>query len=532
MGMELRSNGTNFMKEISKWYDTLLPRLVPYLYVNGGPIIAVQVENEAGGSPPCDEAHFDYLEKLRDIYVKHLGEDVVYLTVDGDRAKLAQCGNVKGLYSTLNFGATGSAAKKFAVQRVADPRGPYVCSAFFSGWLDHWGFPFNKVSTETLVAGLKDVLEFSNKSASVSMYMFHGGTNFAWGQGARSDFDKKMNNSYTRLWGKMTSYDYDAPLSEAGDTTPKYMAIRELLSNYNTVKPVPSNTTKHRWGPVEMKLSFDIFHLVDEAKVIPGTFVKSKFPLPMEEMGQYHGPVAYQVRIPDSISLPAEIDVPLYGDRIYLITVNKNNWVKVQVNSRNRPSKRFKTFQRKLLFLVDENGHSNSNNVRYANSMYQKGIISNVTANGYILENWSATLIGKLLIPDGPFAGPITQNIRSLKMGKSSPKIKYSGDFMPSWYVGEVRNLYKVNADTFIDTQGWGKGIIWLYSLDTPNYNAYNLGRYWPLAGPQMRNFCPGPWLSNTGEINMFEFEKAPTGNLITLEETPLVDGPSDSSQI
>ena len=533
MGMELRSNATDFMTEIKRWYGILLPKMIPYLYANGGPIIAVQVENEAGGSPPCDAAHFDYLEKLRDIYKEHLGEKVVYLTVDGDRAKLGKCGNIKGLYSTLNFGASGRASKKFAVQRIAEPNGPYVCSAFFSGWLDHWGFPFNKVSTESLVAGLKDVLEFSDRGASVSMYMFHGGTNFAWGQGARSDIDKTMNNTYTRLWGKMTSYDYDAPLSEAGDITPKYLAIRELLSHYSSILPIPTNTTKQRGGLVPMFRRLDIFDLVYLAKWRTlGGFVKSKYPLPMEQMGQFHGPVAYQVSIPETVSLPAAIEVPLYGDRIYLITLNENKRVHVQINSRNRAAKTFRVFQRNLLFLVDENGHSNSNNVRYGNIMYQKGILSNVTANGVVLTGWTAALIGKVMIPD--IMNQSQQKVPSvLDKTKARSASRYTGDFLPAVYVGQVGYpVYHEFNDTFIDTQGWGKGIIWLDSSFDNDYSAFNLGRYWPLAGPQKRSFCPGPWMQKTGRINLFEFEREPATTAVSLEDTPLVDGDYDGTQL
>ena len=47
---------------------------------------------------------------------------------------------------------------------------------------------------------------------------FLGGTNFGYSNGA---FNSKP---------VITSYDYDAPLSEAGDPTPKYHAIRQTIA--------------------------------------------------------------------------------------------------------------------------------------------------------------------------------------------------------------------------------------------------------------------------------------------------------------
>jgi hypothetical protein len=59
--------------------------------------------------------------------------------------------------------------------------------------------------------------------ASVNIYMFHGGTNFGLTSGAN---DKGTYQAIT------TSYDYDAPLDEAGQPTEKYRAYREVLSRY------------------------------------------------------------------------------------------------------------------------------------------------------------------------------------------------------------------------------------------------------------------------------------------------------------
>ena len=51
-----------------------------------------------------------------------------------------------------------------------------------------------------------------------------------------------------------TSYDYDAPLTEAGDPTTKYFLIMETIAKYAPVPPgpVPPATKKFAYGKVMM----------------------------------------------------------------------------------------------------------------------------------------------------------------------------------------------------------------------------------------------------------------------------------------
>nr|VZI54331.1 unnamed protein product [Spirometra erinaceieuropaei] len=76
-------------------------------------------------------------------------------------------------------------------------------------------------------------------------YMFHGGTNFGFWNGGRSGSDAAIT----------TSYDYDAPISEAGDVTTKYMMLRDLLFKLRkeTPPPLPSNITKKAYGTVPVR---------------------------------------------------------------------------------------------------------------------------------------------------------------------------------------------------------------------------------------------------------------------------------------
>ena len=38
-----RTKDTGYFNAVTRWFDILLPALVPYLYKNGGPIIMIQV---------------------------------------------------------------------------------------------------------------------------------------------------------------------------------------------------------------------------------------------------------------------------------------------------------------------------------------------------------------------------------------------------------------------------------------------------------------------------------------------------------
>jgi beta-galactosidase len=109
------------------------------------------------------------------------------------------------------------------------------------------------------------------------MYMFEGGTNFAFMNGAN------LAGSYTSP--QPTSYDYDAPLSEAGDPRPKLTAIRNIISKYyNVSEPVPPALPKFGYGTVQFN---EAVYLLDGLEQLtPAGPIRSYYPLTMEELGQ------------------------------------------------------------------------------------------------------------------------------------------------------------------------------------------------------------------------------------------------------
>uniref|UniRef100_A0ABI7WC54 Beta-galactosidase n=1 Tax=Felis catus TaxID=9685 RepID=A0ABI7WC54_FELCA len=170
----LRSSDPDYLAAVDKWLGVLLPKMKPLLYQNGGPIITVQVENEYGSYFTCD---YDYLRFLQRRFRDHLGGDVLLFTTDGAHEKFLQCGALQGIYATVDFGPDANITAAFQIQRKSEPRGPLVNSEFYTGWLDHWGQPHSRVRTEVVASSLHDVLAHG---ANVNLYMFIGGTNFAY----------------------------------------------------------------------------------------------------------------------------------------------------------------------------------------------------------------------------------------------------------------------------------------------------------------------------------------------------------------
>lgn len=77
-----------------------------------------------------------------------------------------------------------------------------------------------RVDTNSVAFTLRHMLR---SGVNVNFYMFYGGTNFGFTAGANDGGPNRYN-------ADVTSYDYDAPLTEAGDITPKYLVLRDVIS--------------------------------------------------------------------------------------------------------------------------------------------------------------------------------------------------------------------------------------------------------------------------------------------------------------
>ncbi|MBM7553878.1 beta-galactosidase family protein [Thalassobacillus pellis] len=227
-GTVLRSSDPVYLKHIEEYYDVLLPKFRPYLYQNGGPIIAMQIENEYGAYGN-DQA---YLSFFKEEYQKH-GLDTFLFTSDGP--EFIRQGSLPHVTTTLNFGS--KADRAFQELEEMKPGSPKMVAEFWIGWFDYWTGKHHTRNAEDAAQVFKELLE---KKSSVNFYMFHGGTNFGFMNGA---------NHYDIYYPTITSYDYDSLLTENGEITEKYRAVKRTLSEYiNVPEDYVSTITSREYG--------------------------------------------------------------------------------------------------------------------------------------------------------------------------------------------------------------------------------------------------------------------------------------------
>uniref|UniRef100_A0A8C0AYJ1 Beta-galactosidase n=1 Tax=Buteo japonicus TaxID=224669 RepID=A0A8C0AYJ1_9AVES len=459
----LRSSDSDYLAAVEKWMGVLLPKMRPHLYQNGGPIIMVQVENEYGSYFACD---YDYLRSLLKLFRQYLGDEVVLFTTDGASRFHLKCGALQGLYATVDFAPGGNVTAAFLAQRGSEPTGPLVNSEFYTGWLDHWGHRHSVVPAQTIAKTLNEILACG---ANVNLYMFIGGTNFAYWNGANMPYMPQP-----------TSYDYDAPLSEAGDLTEKYFALREVIGMVSVPR------TYLEWV-FETSLALD--------RLSPAGPVKSTYPLTFVQLKQYFGFVLYRTTLPKNCTEPTQLSSPLNGvhDRAYVSVdgvpqgvLERDKSLMINITGKAGTN---------LDILVENMGRVNFG--RYNNDF--KGLVSNLTLDQDILVEWE---IYPLDI-DGAVNHDINSHLYRPKRSVGNP-LSYEA---PTFYTGRLSipgGIPDLPQDTYVKFPGWTKGQIWI--------NGFNLGRYWPARGPQLTLYVPRNILVSSvpNNITVLELERSP----------------------
>jgi len=217
-GIQVRTSDSDYIREVTKWYSVLMPLFEDHWYGNGGNIIMVQVENEYGAFKACDQ---EYKEFLRDETFKYTGNNSVLFTTDRPIDDELECGFIYDVFATTDFGIANFSEVQahFAKLREVQPTGPLVNSEFYTGWLTHWQESNARRAAEDLAQTLKYMLLMK---VNVNFYMFFGGTNFGFWAGAN---DWGIGN----YMADITSYDYDAPMNEAGNPTAKLLELRNVI---------------------------------------------------------------------------------------------------------------------------------------------------------------------------------------------------------------------------------------------------------------------------------------------------------------
>ncbi|MET9437104.1 beta-galactosidase family protein [Streptomyces sp. NPDC006551] len=468
--VRLRSTDPKFTGAVDRYLDRLLPPLLPYMAAFGGPVIAVQVENEYGAYGD-DTAYLDHLARS----LRARGVEELLFTCDQADPEHLKRGSLPGVLATGTFGS--KITDQLARLREHRGEGPLMCTEFWIGWFDHWGEPHHVRDAADAAADLDRLL---SAGASVNIYMFHGGTNFGFTNGANHD------HAYAPT---VTSYDYDAPLTEGGDPGPKYHAFREVIARHAPVpdEAVPAPSAK--LPPLTVSLDRRA-PLLSRAGALAEP-VRTDDPVTMEELGQRNGYVLYRttlsvagdglLRFPDGV-----------GDRAQVFVAG----VPVGVLERERHDEalpvRVPYPGAGLDVLVENMG-----GVNYGPRIgTPKGLFGPVTFDGTPLRGWDCHPL--------PLDGPgVLDRLPFAPAGAAAElgPVFHRGTF-------EVRTP----ADTFLELPGWTKGQAWI--------NGFHLGRYWN-RGPQRTLYVPAPVLRpGVNDLVLLELH-ATTRTLAQLTDTP-----------
>ncbi len=386
----------------------------------------------------------------------------------------------KDLFPVVNFGSDPDGA--FKKLREILPKGPLMCGEFYPGWFDTWGQPHHRGNVEKYLRDLETMLKMN---ASFSIYMAHGGTSFGFTTGADRPF--KPDTS---------SYDYDAPISEAGWTTDKFFKTRELFARYlqpgETIPEPPAALQVIAFTPTRSNGFAPLLANLPAAR-------RAERPLNLEKLDQAHGAVLYRTTLPAGPEAVFEAEAvhdigQLFLDGVRVATFDRRSRVFLtKLPAREKPAV--------LELLVEAMGR-----VNFGIEIHdRKGLQGPVRLGDAELLNWEI------------FSLPLdSAHLARLAFQPASPApaagVPHSFS-RPGFHRFEVE--LKSVGDTFLDLRPWGKGMVWV--------NGRNLGYYWNI-GPQQTMFVPGPWLKpGRNEFIVLDYFGDTDAELSSLEK-PILD--------
>ncbi|MFT3888728.1 MAG: beta-galactosidase [Arachnia sp.] len=438
-GIGLRRSEPIYLAEVERYLRQVYEIVAPRQIDRGGNVVLVQIENEYGAYG----ADKEYLAELVRI-TRDAGITVPLTTIDQPQPQMLRDGSLPGLHLTGSFGSR--VTERLATLREYQPTGPLMCAEFWCGWFDWWGNLHHTTSAADSAAELDALLA---AGASVNIYMVHGGTNFGLTNGA---------NHKGRYLPLATSYDYDAPLDEAGDPTEKYFAFRRVIARH---APVPPEAP----APAVDRPSFDVTlsSLGDWRPAVDAP--RHDAPPTFEDLGHVSALVRYSAEMPKEAFDGADT-AALTVDSVRDMAWVEVDGVRVGSLSRTRHERTLPLPRgRRLDILVEDQGR-----VNYGERIGEpKGLIGVPRVGGVALTGWAATPIDVAAVgtalTDGPAGDPLT--------APAPGPVALRGEFS-----------LDEPSDLFLRTDGWGKGYAFV--------NGFFLGRYWS-NGPQRTLYVPGP---------------------------------------
>ena len=459
--IRLRCNNELFKKHVEDWYAVMFDKIRPHLESNGGNVIMMQVENEYGSFGN----DYEYLEFVKELFAKY-NMDVLLFTSDGNWCNMLSGGSLPSLYKVLNFGSNAKGA--FGALDGFQKDMPLFCGEFWCGWFDHWG---EKHHTRNSTSVVKEIEDFIAQDANFNVYMFYGGTNFGFWAG--SNFERGKINPTT------TSYDYCAFLTEWGDYTPAYHAVREVMHKVQGLEMLPlvESPKMQNIGVVKMTESAKLFDNLSKI----GTKFRSATPESMEYFGQNYGFIYYETKIKGKYQMqPLKINgvhdiAHIYVDDKKVAVFDRNKKTNLLGMNKHQMFIGGVDGEKKIGILVDAMGRIN-----YGEKFEDRKGIESVIFGKQIMFGYDVYCLPMDNLDKLEFTN---------QMANNEPVF--------------VRGTFKANSkdECFVHMDNFGKGNVWI--------NGYNIGRYWTKKGPQKALYIPGSLLNTDkeNEIIIFDIE-------------------------
>lgn len=478
-GIRLRSTDERFMSRVANYYQELLPRLAPLQVTQGGPVLMMQIENEYG-SYGMDK---EYLKATKAL-MEAGGIEVPLFTSDGAWEEALDAGTLidEDVFVTGNFGSRSKENAAVLQQYFADhgKKWPLMCMEYWDGWFNRWGEPVIKRDPADLAMEVKEML----KLGSVNLYMFHGGSNFGFYNGCSAREEKDLP--------QVTSYDYDALLTEAGEPTEKYYLVQQAIKEVcpDAWQAEPRTKTLKNLGRYPINKSVSFFQ-TKEQMITP---VASAYPQTMEQLDANYGYLLYDLEL-KNYQRENKLKIVEVSDRVQVFVDGQLQEVATTALGAEMMLQPGAQETMEVAVLVENQGRVNYG-YKFNNPSQAKGIRGGVMQDIHFHQGYRHYPL--------TFAPEQIDKI-DFTAGKNPEQ--------PSFYAADF-TLEEV-ADTFIDCSAYGKGVVLV--------NGFNLGRYWS-KGPIHSLYCPKDFLKvGANQIVIFETEGVEL-TAVTFSETPICD--------
>ena len=448
--IKLRSQDPIYLEASIKYLKEVGRILAPMQVTKGGPILMVQVENEYA----FYSEDMDFLKIMRKAVID-AGFEVPLFNCNP--TYLIKKGFTKELFPVVNFGSNPESS--FKALREVLPEGPLMCGEFYSGWFDTWGTPHTFGNTDQY---LKDMEYMLKVGASFSIYMAHGGTTFGFWAGGDRPFKPDAS-----------SYDYGAPISEAGWVTDKFKETRTLISKYL----MPGEAALPEPPAAMPTTTFPSVKLTEFAPLfenLPAPIL-TKNPKTMEYYNQARGSILYRTLLPAGPECTFKVQevhdfawVFLNGKKLGVMDRRKQNF-EIRIPQRNKEAT--------VDILVHAMGRIN-----FGPEVHdRKGLIAPIQ---FLDKKALPIQVKEWKIFNLPY--------EDKQLGKMNYKKSMTTQSQPGIWRGKIR-IEKI-GDVFLDVSKWGTGVVWV--------NEHCLGRYWNI-GPTQTMYIPAPWLQK-GDNEVF----------------------------